>query len=138
MRPRKAQAAMEFMVIIGIALAILMTLVIFSYNWTLNSRESLAISTAENSIAKIVAAADLVYSQGYPAKTKVLVQLPYNLQQVKNQNSSIIFVLTSAGGTTDVFASSMAPLQGNITAQPGNYYIDVESFGDYVNVSRST
>jgi uncharacterized protein (UPF0333 family) len=138
MRTRKGQAAFEYMVIIGIALAILLGLVAFSYNWTVSSRDDLAVSSAENSVAKIVDAADLVYSQGYPAKTRVLVQMPYNIQQVKIQNTTITFVLSTRGATTDVFATSKAPLQGNVTAQPGNYFIQVQSFGDYVNVSQST
>ena len=138
MRPRKAQAAFEYMVLIGIALVILLGFVAFSYNWTISSQESLAISAAENSAAKIADAANLVYSQGYPAKTRVLIQIPYNIQQISIQNTTITFVVGSGGGTTDVFADSKAPMQGSIVAQPGNFFIAVQSFGDYVNVSRAT
>jgi hypothetical protein len=137
MRTKKAQAAFEYLMIISIALIILMGLVSISYQWTIQSKQSLGISTAENSVGKIVEAADLVYAQGPPAKTRILIQVPERIDSVSMEGSALTFTLRAGvNATTDITASSKAPLVGSIPAEKGTYWIVVQAVGGQVNVTE--
>lgn len=134
----RAQASFEYMAMIGIALAILSGLVTFAYFWTSASREEISISVADNTVYNLIESANLVYAQGYPARTTIVVQIPENTAETRIQGNSVSIRLRVRGGFTDVSANSKSNLTGELPSNPGYYKITVQSFGDYVNVSRAS
>ncbi len=128
---------MEYLVTIGFALLILLGLTVFAYNYTLSARQSAVVSTASAAVNNIVESANLVHSQGYPAKATLVVQIPENVNSITFNDKTIIMSVRVRGGKTDLAATAKTKLVGNITTNKGFYKISVQSFGDYVNVTHA-
>lgn len=132
----KAQTALEYLTMVGIGLVILMGLLTFAYFWTSSSREEMSISIASKSVNEIVEAANLVYAQGYPAKTTVTIHIPPNIESSEIQASIVSMRLRVRGGYTDVHATAKGNLTGTLPPTPGYYKLTIQSYGNYVNISR--
>lgn len=117
MNKMKAQAAMEYMMIIGIALVILAPIISYAYQ-----QNEVAIRTSQGNLAasQISAAADSLYAQGPGAKTSLDIFLPsgYRAQSYASGNVLDIKVLTPAG-LNDIIEITKANLTGTLPADSG-------------------
>lgn len=138
----RGQAAAEFVIILGVSMAIL------SFIWYLTQeryndfQENVRVAKAENSAKRLKDAVDFVYRQGAGAKTRLYLTVP---------EATDVSVYTTADGTgvaeffvhlhnnySSVYAYSYANLTGEIPNVTGSYCIDVISLSGVVNVTRST
>ncbi|MFH1424692.1 MAG: hypothetical protein ABIG20_03350 [archaeon] len=134
----KGQAAIEYMSTVGIALVIIMAMTLFAYTWTSAAKDTMYISTARSSVNALVEAADLVYAQGYPARTTVLVQIPQKVHSATITGNEISIRIRVGSGFTDVHAVSKVNLQGELPTNSGYYNMLVKSEGYYVNVTQQS
>lgn len=132
----KAQAAIEYMTVIGFALLILLGLTIFAYNYTITARQAAVVSTSSSVVNNIVETANLVHSQGYPAKATLVIQIPESVQSITFSDKTIVMSVSVKGRRTDVIATAKTKLVGSLPTSKGFYRVNVQSFGDYVNVTR--
>lgn len=123
----RAQAAFEYMLVVMLVLGFLVPL--WTYTLTVNNEASdeLSFSYAKNAVESISSAADLVYSQGPPAKLRVSVHIPGGVEEYNITNSTIIITIRNAGGVTGIFAESRARLNGTLPIDRGTYWIDVRA-----------
>ncbi|MBI4021547.1 MAG: hypothetical protein HY369_04855 [Candidatus Aenigmarchaeota archaeon] len=132
----KAQAALEYMIIVAIVFTFIIP--IWSHLATVNesSQQSLSISQAQNAARKITSAADLVWAQGPPAMLTIDVYIPEGVASARMQNTSVIFTLYfGAGSTTDVASTSIGPLNGSLPTNEGLYKFVVRANTTFVNVT---
>jgi uncharacterized protein (UPF0333 family) len=131
----RAQTAFEFMVIIIFVLAFIIPIWIYLYQMQVETNDQFVLSYAKNTVTQIAKKADLVYSQRMGARVKIEVYVPRGVQYVNITGNEINMRVLSSSGPIDVFATSIAQMQGSLPAEEGLYQILIKSEGDYVNVT---
>lgn len=130
----KCQAALEYMLIVGIILASLTPLMLYVFQQT---EISTRMQQAEVAVNTIAAKADNLYAQGPGAKSTINVLFPsgYGGGTVSGRTVAIKVFLTNA--YSDVVAVSKANLTGSLPNEPGYKQIVLETLlSGVVNVSR--
>jgi len=123
----KAQAAFEYMVIVIIALGFMIPIWLYVTSVKSNTTQELSLSYAKNTVEKLASTADLIYSQGAPAKVKVNVYIPDGVIGYLLANYTINLVMVYESTVTDVFAVSRARINGTLPTSEGNYWIQIEA-----------
>jgi uncharacterized protein (UPF0333 family) len=131
----EAQASFEYMMIFALALAFAIPVWVYISSLQQSTGEELSLSYAKNAVNQITSAADLVYTQGSPAKVKLNVYIPSRVDMINITNKTVNFRILSSAGPSDVFSESVANLTGTLSSSEGMYWIDVESKGDYVQIT---
>ncbi len=132
----EAQAAFEYMVIVGLVLAFLLP--IWAYIASLQQQTStqLSISYAKNAADIIADTADLVFSQGAPAKVEVRIYIPKNVENVSIINNTIDFKILIDSTLSDISATSSAKLNGTIPTREGTYTFSIEAKDGFVQITE--
>ncbi len=123
----KAQAAFEYMLVVMIALSFLVPLWTYSMTVKNEASDELKLSYAKSATETLASAADLVYSQGAPAKVRVTVFIPEGVQEANITNQTIMLRVAYTGGNTGVFSISRARLNGTIPTRRGTYWMEVRA-----------
>ena len=134
-RSCKAQVAIEYMTIVGIALAFLIPIWVYVTQLQYQTETQLSASYARNTIDNIVYTANLVYSQGPPAKVPLNVYIPKNAELVEMDGRNIHIQLRTLTGLSDMYGSSVADLNGTLPTTEGLYKIYIEARDDYVQIT---
>lgn len=123
----RGQAALEYLIMVGLLLIALTFIFSLASIRTREIEDSFKIDTAENTVAKIVESADIVYSLGAPSKTTFLAQIPSVEPEGTYVSSKVVNlrVLTSSG-SKDVWEISKSALQGYVPTSAGNHWISVQ------------
>ncbi len=135
---KKAQTAMEYLMIFGLVLGMVTPVWIYVTSLEKHAGNELFLSYAQIAADRIADTADLVYSQRPPAKLRVRIYMPDRVQSVNITGKTIIFTLLTDSGITDVYSVSRSDLRGALPSREGNYWVDVEAFDTYVNISLSS
>lgn len=125
-RFRKAQAAMEYMMIMAISMLILVPLFAVVSSYTSNSKTELRISALEDSVENLADTAEMVYSQGHPAKMTTDFYVPEGIVYTDLAEHRISARAQTTAGPTDLSASTTANLTGSLPQSPGNYPVRVK------------
>lgn len=131
----KAQTAFEYMIIAMFVLAFLTPVWIYISQLQVQTTDEFALSYAKNAVIQIAKKADLIYSQRMDAKIKIEVYIPRGVQEINITGNEINMRILSSTGPVDVFAASIAQLQGSIPADEGLYSVLIKAEGDYVNIT---
>jgi len=129
------QAALEYLMIASIALAV--TLPIFYYSFYYSS-SSVTYSQAQDAVTAIAKGADYVYSLGVGSKTRILVSIPSNVINYTIQNKAITYnIRSSSGAVSTVTSFTKANVTGILPTNPGNYFISLNMTEQGVVISVS-
>ena len=128
------QVAFEYLVVFGVVLLFAVPVWIYVSDLQRQTSNDLYVSYAKTAAEKIASASDLIYSQGQGARIKIKVYIPKNVVNVSIQGHEVIFNLSYETGFTDIFAKSIAPLNGSLPKEEGNYWVKLESKGEYVEI----
>ncbi|MCD6477476.1 MAG: hypothetical protein J7K87_00545 [Candidatus Aenigmarchaeota archaeon] len=132
----KGQAAVEYMIIIGIAIAILTPLFVIIDSYTYESKQDLRTKALEDGLDSIAESANMVYFQGYPARISVTVYIPQGVILTNVTGDFIRVRLESKNGYNDVISVTDAPVNGTLPTSSGTYKVTVSATEDgWVNVS---
>jgi hypothetical protein len=131
----RAQTAFEFMVIAIFVLAFLTPIWIYLVQIQTETNDQFTLSYAKNAVTQIAKKADLVYSQRMDARIRLEIYIPRGVQDINISGNEINMKILSSSGTVDVFATSIAQLQGNLPTEEGLYMVMLKAEGDYVNVT---
>jgi uncharacterized protein (UPF0333 family) len=134
----RAQAAMEYLSIIGIVLVFVIP--IWAYLITLEQATSseFSLSYSKNAARQIADASSLVYSQGPPAKISFQIYVPAGVENILIDNRSVVFNVSLGPAFTDVFATSTATMNGTLQSNEGYYTIEVISVNSLVQINQNT
>jgi len=129
----RGQAALEYMAMIGILLAILLPL--SAYVWKNNSASS-SIQQATIAADSMAGTANSLWGSGPGAKNRINVYFPpgYNATGSSLSGNTIRLKINTAAGPSDVVSTTKANITGTLPNSPGNAYLDMEMMGSYVSV----
>lgn len=131
----KAQVALEYLIIVAIALVILLPLVLYANQMFVGYKENTRISLAKNAVKKLGESADWVYSQGQPAKLTLEIYMPEGIEEASLGSNEILLKIKTSAGISDIFYRTISPLNGSIPNNSGYYKISLVAFQNYVNIS---
>ena len=131
---KKAQIALEYMLIVLIVLAFLVPVWLYVTSVQHETNNELTFSYAKNTVDKIASTSDLIYSQGPPAKVKVRVYIPGGVIGYNITNNTVNLILIYGTGYTDVFAVSKSKLNGTLPITRGTRWIQLEAKEEYVQI----
>lgn len=131
------QVSIEYMLIIGFMLAVLVPLLVL-YNDTQRSTQA---SLAEGQVLRfantIRDAAERVYYAGPPAQETLLLTLPEGVVSATFDNTTILYTVYGVNGPYDIAVDGLAPLTGTLPTRQGRHRVIVLAEGDVVNVTTS-
>lgn len=131
----KAQAAVEYLTIIAVAIAILIPIIIRANDMLISYKENTKISIAANTVKKIGEAANWVFSQGPPARHTTKIYVPDGVEEASIENNIVLYRIKTSAGTSTVDYDTTSPLNGSIPTSSGYYKITLTAFENYVNIS---
>ncbi len=132
----KGQAAVEYMIIIGIAMAILVPLFVILNSYTYETRSDLKIRALEDSMDSIAESSNMVYFQGYPAKMSVNLYVPEGVVMTNVSDNLFRVRVRYGNGYTDIVSMTDAIVNGSLPTKAGIYKITIKAVEDgWVNVS---
>ena len=135
MRERNAQVSMEYVIIVGFILVIMIPLILIFYEHTSSTNDQVITSQVDMIAKKVVDSAESVYYLGEPSKTRIKVYMPTNVEKVTIYNKEIVFKVKTRSGITAISQLSSVNISGSISETKGIHYINIESKGDYVWIS---
>ena len=107
----KAQAAIEYTMLIGAALIIIIPI---SYYAIQESTRNIQMNQASNAVNTLAKAADSVYALGPGSQKYIEINLPGGITEIKIQNNEILLKIYIFGGESEIFAETKAELAGVI------------------------
>ena len=131
----KAQVAMEYLIIIGITLIVLVPLAIIVSDYINYSKERVAVQQLYDVTRQIADTAKTVYFFGYPSKILLKLYFPEGIQSAKVLNHGIAFILRITDVNHSLFQYSKINLTGNLTTSAGLHYVEVKALNNAVNIS---
>lgn len=127
---QKSQSALEFMIIVAMGMVLIAIGSFFGSDYILSYSDSINGINANQMVTNVVSAANLVYSQGVGAQTKIVVTVPHSivLNRTYMSGNEINLRLSSAAGPTDVFQNAAVNLTGSIPVVEGmlTLYVKME------------
>lgn len=132
----KGQAAMEYMVMLGFALAIVLPLWLYVNTTIGESKQSLDVTYAKVAVNKIRDAADSVYVQGAPAQIPLVLDMPDNIASTSISGREVQIKLYSQDGQTDIYAVTLSNLQGSLPIRSGRIRILVKAETNFINITE--
>ena len=130
---KRGQAAMEYIILIGVLFIFLIPIVYYSFT---ESSTSIKASQLDNAVKRMAKAADAVYGLGPGAQDIVVITLPFGVEEAVIGNHSINLRTSTFGGINDVNAVTIGEVNGSIPIQPGTYRILIKHLSEgYVNLS---
>lgn len=130
----KAQAALEYMMIVGLAMLFIIPVWAFIADSQQKTSAEMSLTYGRNAVKLITDTADVIYSQGPPAKFDIAVYIPKNVREITFNGSTIIFYMETEIGTNDVASTSNAILNGSLPTGEGNYWVTIEAADNIVNI----
>ena len=132
----KAQAAIEYMMIISIVMVIMIPLLFLVNSYMSQGKDELKVRALEDSVDALAEAADMVYFQGYPAKMTMKFYVPENVIMTNVSNNLIRVRILTSSGAIDITGFTQANLTGTLPTRSGIYKIRIIAQEDgLVNVS---
>jgi len=134
----KLQAALEYLLIVGVVLALLIPIWVHVSTSQNEASGDLALSYANAAVGKLREYADMVQAQGPPAKVTAIVYFPSGLESASLVNATILLKVRTYAGLNDVYATSRANLTGALPQKDGNFLFTVEAMGSNVSITYAS
>jgi hypothetical protein len=116
---KKSQIGIEYMVIIGFVLIVIMSLLGVAFFYSGSIRDRIKIIQINNFANKIITSSESVYYYGEPSKTTISVYLPESIENIQIVDNSIYITTKVSTGTEKTQFISHVPIEGVITNVPG-------------------
>ncbi len=130
------QAAMEYLVVVSMALFLLTPVLLMGQNAIDGLRKDSNTLIARQTLNKFTEASELVYAQGPPAAVTIKAQLPANINETLFVENMIVMRLKLYGRTGDIISSLDFNVTGNIPNEPGTYQINIRAIDNGVNITQ--
>ena len=132
---KKSQSAIEYLVVVSVALALLSPLIVMAQQSIYDLQTSMNLIEANNALTKIKNAADMVYAQGYPSKLTFVVVIPSGMERMFIEDNALIMELSYKGAPVHVveFFDYGVVLSG--TPVRGFNKVSVMAYQNHVNIT---
>lgn len=132
---KRGQTAFEYMLVMGMAIALLAPLLTYVNTQTSGIRSDLKRNALQDGLNSVTEASEMVWTQGSPAKMTVSIKIPDNVENITVESDIIIAKYEMGGNLNDLISTSNAPLKGKIPKIPGTHDISIKAQESYVNIS---
>ncbi len=129
----KGQIALEYMLVIGVAIAVLIPLFLI---YTQQSTDFICRVDQEHAYIagqRIADTAETVFYLGYPSKADVRIRLPSSMDAGTLANREISLMVCNTN--TEVIIPTSINITGTLPSKGGTYVLQIENKGTYVEVS---
>lgn len=133
----KAQAALEYMAVVSIAMLFLAAIFVSASDYLANLKDTNRILIAREAVDRISEAAKIIYTQAKGSKMSFDVQIPEGVINATVLGNEINIKIEDSGKTTDIFKLLPFNVSGDIPENAGIYRIVVERADSYVNIAYS-
>lgn len=130
----KGQAALEYMIVLGVALAVAMPFVVKAQSSVVDIRSSVSIVQSQDTLNDIDVAVRTVGAAGEPAARTIEARFPDNLKSSDVRNNSVSIVLNTPSGDQRLSRSFKTNLTGSLPQQPGSYLVRVRALDGEVDI----
>lgn len=130
----KVQAALEYLILVSMVLLFIVPIWAYTYSMEKYAKSDLSLTYAKNDVQKIVSAADLVYSQGPPAKVEIVVYIPPQVYNVTVVQNFVNFKMYYDSNLVDIMGESKAQLNGSVPGIEGTYTLSIEAINGNVQI----
>lgn len=135
-KSRKAQTALEYLIVASIALMMLIPIVIEGWNSTAQLNNNLNLQKARNVVSQISDAAKTVYFQGTPSAMTIKVDFPENIILSNISGTEIYLRMKTKDSTTDIVEFLDFNITGSISNISGTHEIYLEALPNAVNITK--
>ncbi len=115
------------MLIVIIALTLMVPVWAYITSVKTEATDELSLSYAKSSVDRLASTADLIFSQGPPAKVKVHIYIPNGVEGYNFTNKTVALMVRYQNAISPVYADSKANLNGTLPLVEGNYWMQVEA-----------
>ena len=133
---KEAQVSMEYMMVIGFSLLIIMPIIVLFFMNYDSFIQNINAHQAGKVTRTIVHAAEKVYYIGEPAQTIVKVNMPQRIEDISIQGKYLLMKVRFETSLTEVYEISAVNLTGNISLTPGIKQVLVQAHEQYVNITE--
>ena len=134
MERKRGQISTEILVLLGLMLALLIPLLIYSYSRAGVAREDLSVQKADFAINRLSALTNSVGYLGGAAAIIEEIEAPQHIKKVYVKSHDIVMEVYSSGGVKQMVASTDFELESSgldrITAG-GTYFIEAAATTDF-------
>lgn len=116
----KGQAAIEYLMVAGFVIAIMVAVFSFAVFYSADSVASAQAQDAVNAIAKM---ADSAYSTGKGSFLKTTVALPEGVVSSSVNGKFVTITIRTSAGTSTIVASTIANVNGSIPSTRGVFAV---------------
>ena len=111
----KAQAALEYVFLIG---AVLLIIISISYYATQESTRTIQMNQANDAVNTLAKAADSVYALGPGSQKYIEINMPSGVDTISISDHEILFKVYIFGSKADIFAETKAELDPTSSISP--------------------
>lgn len=130
----KGQAAIEYMIVLGIALTVAMPFVMKAQSSVVDIRSSVSVVQIQDSLNDLDVAVRTVDAAGEPAARTIEVRLPDNIQSTEVRNNSITMIINTPSGEQQLSRTFDADLTGSLPEGSGPYLVRVKAIDGEVEI----
>lgn len=139
MAKSRAQVSVEFLLVVGMMLLVLTPLWFSMFTSVRQEQEELRISQAKTALSRIVRAADLVYVQGAPASTTIVIYIPAGINSSSLADNETYYRLLFKDIYVDVVEPTRTKLTGQLPTAEGLKTVTIRAeVNGYVNISSGS
>lgn len=134
----KGQVSMEYLVVVGFVIAILIPSSYIFYTFSQDFRDEVASSQLRKVAQEVTEAAESVYYQGPPSKQSLRVSIPHQVSNdIVNGREVGFGIRTQGGKQSDIVVVSAVNVTGALPDEQGVYTVVVTAKGGEVEVTYS-
>jgi uncharacterized protein (UPF0333 family) len=131
----KAQVSMEYLVIVGFVVVIVIPMILIFYTYADRTEDEIISNQIQKIGLKIGDSAEAMYYLGEPSRTRVRAYFPKNINNVTIGNNEITFIIHTKEGDDHIVVYTTVPVQGSLDTHAGYHNINVRSKGSYVEIT---
>lgn len=135
----KGQSSVEFLMVVGIALAVSAPFVLSAQRSIINIQSTQEAVTVQNSLDKLEEAVGTVSVSGEPARRTFNMPMPDNVEAARVvQDRAVVYTLRTRSGNTNVsrvFETNISAVDGGLPDGEGSSRVTVYAWNNQVNIS---
>lgn len=133
---KRAQVAVEYVIVVGIAMLITIPLFLIYYSYSSESEDYVTLNQLNVVSRKIIDSAESLYVIGEPARTEIKVFIPGKVYDANISQNEVIFYVNTQNGQTEVTLASNVNITGTLPSSEGIHHIVLEAQGDKVWIGK--
>ena len=136
-RRKKGQISVEYLIVVSFVTFIVLTILGISLFYSAQIQDSIKFNQLERFAKKIISSAESTFYSGEPSRTTINSYLPEGVTDIRIIENSLIFNVSSAGGTSVIAYSSTVPIEieGTISTSSGLKKILITAEENIVKIS---